>query len=86
MDCKRCADLLIVYKLAVKLHQNAEQSIALRNMKQDLGEHYTAALDETEQLRLARQDASDAFVEHWRQDHGKAAFSYAVTELTQQER
>jgi hypothetical protein len=69
MDCKTCADLLVVYKLAVKLYLNAEQSILERNMKRDLGEDYTAALEEAEGLRLASQEASDAFVEHWQQDH-----------------
>ena len=69
MDCKTCADLLFVYKLAVTLYLNAEHSVVERNMRRDLGEDYMAALEETQGLRLAYQDASDAFVEHWQQDH-----------------
>jgi hypothetical protein len=30
---------------------------------------YTAALEEAERLKLAYRDASDAFMEHWQQDH-----------------
>ena len=37
MDCKTCANLLVVYKLAVKLYFDAEQNIAERHIKQDLG-------------------------------------------------
>jgi hypothetical protein len=44
MDCKTCADLLVVYTLAIKLYLDAEQSIGERNMKRDLGEDYTEAL------------------------------------------
>ena len=69
MDCKTCADLLVAYRLAVKLYLNAEQSIVERNMKRGLGKDYTAALEEAERLRLAYRDASDAFMEHWQQDH-----------------
>jgi len=69
MDCKTCADLLVVYKLAVKLYVDAEQNIVERNMKRDLGADYEAALEDAERLRLACRDASDAFVDHWQQDH-----------------
>jgi molybdenum cofactor biosynthesis enzyme MoaA len=69
IDCATCDKLLLAYKRAIKLYLDAEQNIAERHIKQDLGKDYTAALEEAERLKLAYRDASDAFMEHWQQDH-----------------
>jgi hypothetical protein len=69
IDCATCDKLLLVYKRAVKLYLDAEQNIAERHIKQDLGKDYTAALEEAERLKLAYRDASDAFMENWQLDH-----------------
>lgn len=69
IDCPTCDKLLLVYKRAIKLYLDTEQNIVERNIKQDHGKNYKAALEEAERLRLAYRDASDAFMKHWQQDH-----------------
>jgi len=65
MDCPICDNLLLAYKRAIKLYVDAELNIAERYPADD----YEADLEEAERLRLASRDASDAFMEHWQQDH-----------------
>jgi hypothetical protein len=69
MDCPSCNSLLLVYKRAIKLYIDAEQNIAERNIKRDLGEDYKAASEEAERLTLAYRDARDPFMEHWQNNH-----------------
>jgi hypothetical protein len=69
MDCPICNSLLLAYKVAIKLYVDAEVNIAESSLKLYRGDDYKAALEEAERLRLACQDASDAFMEHWQEDH-----------------
>lgn len=65
MICPICDNLLLVYKRAIKRYVDAERNIAEGYFAGD----YEAALEEAERLRLVCREASDAFMEHWQQDH-----------------
>jgi hypothetical protein len=59
MDCKTCADLLVVCKLAEKLYTKA-----LRNLSGWAGEDFRLAFEQAERLWLEWRNANDALTAH----------------------
>ena len=70
MDCKTCEQLLAAYRDSVSLFKNAVRkgSGAVRDDLRLTGK-------KAEQLGRQCKDASDAFMDHWRQHHGTGAKS-----------
>ena len=72
MGCQTCGELLGAYKHSVRLFRKAAHNIP------GAAEDSRLAVAQAERLRLQCKDASDAFMAHWRTDHGnlshKAAF------------
>ena len=66
MDCKTCDELLAGYKDAVKLFKDSVHEIPGTGNDSDL------AVAKADRLRLRCIMASDALMEHWREQHGKS--------------
>ena len=65
MDCKTCDHVLAAFRHSVSLYKQAMQEVA------GLGrEDFQLALRELERLRANCQDANEAVMAHWWQEHG----------------
>jgi len=64
MSCQTCDDLLAAYKCTVKLYSEAmHQTSGL------VGDDFRLAVKELERLLMKCQDANNALIAHWREDH-----------------
>jgi hypothetical protein len=72
MRCQTCDHLFAAYKHTVNLYTQAIEEMGGLN-----GDAFRLALKELERLKAKSQDANEALMAHWRQDHveSKAASS-----------
>ena len=64
MDCKRCDELLAVYRRAISLYSTAQRRI--RGLK---GDDFILAFKELKRLKVECRNADDALMGHLGQDH-----------------
>ena len=65
MDCQTCDDLLAAYKSSVRLFRDA-----VRQGSGAVGDDSRLSGAKAQRLGQQCKDASDAFMAHWRKDHG----------------
>ena len=64
MTCQTCEDLLAAYRHSVDLFKDAAQKNS-----GVVGDDFKLKAQRATRLGQQCKDASDAFMEHWRQDH-----------------
>ena len=67
MDCRTCDELFREYQAAVRLF-----TMATRAMAGLVGADYMMAREQLERLRVKRQDANDALMNHRSEVHPKS--------------